>query len=246
MSKIVYSFDPVLRDAAMNESENKISARLVELIDVLFALVIVEGALFYRPLLAAHGHRNAPAVIALALIIYTVVRSFVDWHTSMEFTPYQIITSKKCKPIQRMGSTLEVRTLELWRLYVDFLIVASYSVLLLRAHVLLDEPGAGLRFLFWGFPAVFLLYLLWGRLLGRACGGRQFNKGLLFRVFLAATLLAIAYNVTYDEGWLAGHGTTRNVIALLLEALIMIVYRFYNWQQQRTIKDARPAPGGPS
>jgi hypothetical protein len=246
--RITYRFKVRARDADpdtnTSREEKDVSDRLLDLIDILYGLVIVEGALFYRPILAAHGHRNAPVVIALALIMYTVIRSFVDWHVLMESMPYQIMTEESRK-VRWMCEPVKVRTLELWRLYMDFLIVATYSVMLLRAHVLLSDPAAGLRFLMWSFPALFLLYLVWGELFRRAAGGQQFNERLLLIVFGASTALAITYTVILDTEALAGHGTTRNVVALLAEALLMASYRFWNWKQQRTIDSPRPPLPGP-
>ncbi len=245
--KIVNRFTPRPRDKATSREEKDISGQLVRLIDVLFALVIVQGALFYRPLFAAHGQRNAPTIIALALIMYTVVRSFVDWHILMESAPYQIVTSYRPSFSRRWSRRMQVRTLELWRLYADFLIVAAYSVLLLRAHVLLSDPAAALRFFFWTFPAIFCLYLMWGELLRHASRGRQqFREGLLLIVLGVSVVLAIAYHVTANEHTFSGYGTARNVVGLLIEAGIMVVYRHFNWKQQKTIADPlEPAPSGP-
>jgi len=240
---IVNRYTAQSRTPETSKKEADVSGQLVRLIDLLFGLVIVQGALYYRPLLAAHGHVTAPAAVALALIMYTVVRSFVDWHTLMEHAPYQISTSTK-----RPSSLVQVRTFELWRLYVDFLIVATYSFLLLRGHVLLRNPAAELKLFFWSFAGIFALYWIWGKLLLQASGEKeeQFKEDLLFLALGASILLAIVYAVVLGNKLLAGHGTIRNIIALTIAFVIMVVYRWLNWKQQRTIDDSMtpsdPAP----
>lgn len=224
-----------IQSATDPEWEKDISGQLVRLIDILFGLVIVQGALFYRSILSAHGARNAPVILALALIMYTVVRSFVDWHTFMEHHPYRISTASHPTTRPRWSPPIQVRTLDLWRLYVDFIIVATYAVLLLRAHVLLSDPAADLRFFMYLFPGVFLLYLLWGELLRLSSGALQFTAELLL-IFIGLSLaLAILYNVAYDHRWLTGYGTLRNLLAVGVAALIMAGYRFLNWKQQQTV-----------
>jgi len=230
---IVNEYPPSSRTAEASQKEADVSGQLVRLIDLLFGLVIVQGALYYRPLLAAHGHVTAPATVALTLIMYTVVRSFVDWHTLMEHAPYRIMTSTK-----RPSSLLQVRTLELWRLYVDFLIVATYSFLLLRGHVLLKTPAAHLRLFFWSFAGIFALYWVWGELLHLSSGEeRQFKEKLLFIAVGAAILLASGYTATVGDKHLAGDGIKHNDIALAIAFAIMVLYRFGNWKQQKTIND---------
>ena len=239
--KVLYKPTPSNRTEDATRQEKDVSGQLVRLIDFLFGLVIVQGALFYRPILAAGGHRNVPVIMALALGMYTVVRSFVDWHTLMEHTPYQIMTSSRKELRPWSSRSLQVRTLELWRLYVDFIIVAAYSVVLLRGHVLLSDPSAGLRMLFWSFPGIFFLYLIWGEFLRLSSGKQQFNEWLLVISLLVSAALAIMYGLAYDGDWFRGHGTIRNVGALAIEAAIMMGYRYLNWKQQRSIKRPRPA-----
>jgi len=216
--------------------QKDISDQLVRLIDILFGLVIVEGALFYRPILAAHDSRNVAAILALVLIMYTVVRSFVDWHVLMEQSPYRIITSSKADAKSGSPRSLQVRTLDLWRLYVDFIIVATYSVMLLRGHVLVGDSAAGLRFFFWTFPAIFVLYLIWGEFLRRSTAAQQFSEWLLLIVLALSLTLAVLYNVAYDLKWLTGHGTWRNAIALGVALLVTMGYRYFNWKQQKTVE----------
>jgi hypothetical protein len=236
---ITSHLDPEPRNERNTAQEKDVSERLLDLIDILFGLVIVEGALYYRSILAAHGHRNLPVVIALALIMYTAVRSFVDLHSLMEYAPYQIMTEEP-RSCQWLCEPVKLRTLELWRLYTDFLIVAAYSVMLLRAHALLDDQAAGLRFLMWSFPALVVLYLFWGELFRQSAGRQQFKVSLLVWTLVGSIVIAIAYNLTWDLKLLAGHGTLRNVIFLALEAALMCGYRSRNWRQQLTIATARP------
>jgi hypothetical protein len=226
--------DPTPSTPKSEKRQRDVSGQLVRLIDILFGLVIVQGALFYRPILAAHGTRNWAVVLALALVMYTVVRSFVDWHTLMERNSYKISTSTAISLRPWLRGALQARTLDLWRLYVDFVIVAVYSVMLLRAHVLLGSPAAGLRLFFWLFPGLFLLYLAWGELLRLRTGTQEFEEGLLLAAIAASGSLAALYNVAYASGWLADHGMARNIFFLTTEFVIMVLYRCFNWEQTPT------------
>jgi hypothetical protein len=117
--------------------------------------------------------------------------------------------------------------------------------MLLRAHALLDDQAAGLRFLMWSFPALLVLYLCWGELFRQSTGGQQFKESLLWRALAASIAIAVAYNIAWDLKLLAGHGTLRNAVFLAAELALMCTYRFWNWRQQRTIAAARPPLSAP-
>jgi hypothetical protein len=221
--------------------EADISAQLVRLIDFLYGLVIVQGAIVYRSIFTARDNDASVSVIlALAVIFYTVIRSFIDWHTVMEDKPFQIKTSAKRR---LLGKERQIRTIDMWRLYLDFVIVAVYSLLLLRAHVLLEEPNATLKVFFWTFAGIYLLYLLWGELQfvtnrkQMPDDTRDFSPSLLIVTLVLSILITAGYTLTVDEHWWSGRGP--NILFLAVEFALMWWYRWRNWRQHDTILSAR-------
>lgn len=196
------------------------SSQLVRLIDLLFALVLVQGAVHYRSVFGVPSHIGLQVVLALLLVYYTVVRSFIDWHIAMESAPYRIMRS-------------QCRTSELRRVYVDFLIVALYSFMLLKAHVLLTAPDAGLRLFFWSFPVLYALYLVWGWLRARAYHVQQFSERLLVLCLGLSIVLAAAYEAIF--GTTAAGRRTVNSVALASALVLMACFRHFNWRQQPVI-----------
>ncbi len=214
-------------DADRERRQREISRQLTRLVDVLYALVLVQGAINYRALFTIgdeflHPARALPVVLALALIYFTAIQSFVDYHLASEDQPYQLLDPDA-------GN----RRVDLWRFYLDIVIVGLYSFLLLKCHVLIAAPGADLTPAFCALPAVFGLYLLWGALRGSTNPNPDKNPGQRYRPILLAVcgvlyaVLAAAY-IGLADGWLA------NAIFLGLALLIMVAYRWVNWSQNET------------
>jgi hypothetical protein len=217
--------------AGNEQREVAISGQVVRLIDLLFGLVIVQAAVTYRSAFRAHeNHASSAVIVALVLVLYTVVRSFIDWHIHMEGNPFQMKTSAARNIF---GRTVQIRTIERWRLYVDFVIVAAYSFLLLRAHVLLAGPGESIQLFFWTFPTIYLLYLVWGELLATTTGEERFSPRLLLAALVVSVILAVLYMTLGETG--VGY----NALFLSLELLLMLGYRALNWSQDDTIGSAR-------
>jgi hypothetical protein len=198
----------------------------VGIIDVLLALVLVEGAVFYRHVFTAPSSANAPVVVAMVLIYYTAIRSFMDWHLAMEEMRYRVLTNGHRRP-------------ELLRVFLDFAIMASYSLLLLRAHVLIDKPGANLLAIAIIYPAVYFLYMVWGELLRLAHGhaGKEFKRALLFFATVVALALLFGYIAGRANGWIFTNHRDFNVLFLAAELLLVIVYREMNSEQQVKLDD---------
>jgi hypothetical protein len=210
-----------VRDDLSDGLELRASQQLVSTIDVLLALVLVEGAVFYRQIFASPSSANAPVLLAMALIYYTAVRSFIDWHAAMEASRYRILTNGH-------------RDAELGRVFLDFAIMASYSFLLLRAHVLIADPGADLLAIAITYPAIYVLYIAWGLLLCRAdpTTAYRFSRRLLLVTAALAGALLLCYVVARQNGWLGSDGQVLNAGLLVLELLIVVWYRRMNWRQQ--------------
>lgn len=190
------------------------------LIDVLYALVLVGGAEAYRSLFTTgqefqHPSQFLPVVLALFLVYFTAIHSFIDYHLASEDQPYQFLNTSK-------------RRADLWRFYLDVVIVGLYSFVLLKCHVLLSSPGADLGPVFFAFPAIFLLFIVWGVLRERTSPGssQTYGVGLLGLCFILYTVLAVAYTVT-SNGWIG------NSEFLFAAFLLMAIYRWINWRQNR-------------
>ena len=186
--------------------------------DVIYGLVLVQGALNYRLLFTrpeefTNVAHFLPVTLALALVYFMTIQSFVDYHLAAENQPYRLL------PGERRG-------LDLTRFYLDVLIVGSYSFMLLKSHPLLDFSGADLTPVFWTLPVVFALYLVWGWLRDTAGERRnqRYSPLLLFAFLSMYCVLAFAYTqITVDS--------TANSSFLVLAIFLMVLYRYLNWQQ---------------
>jgi hypothetical protein len=200
--------------------QRELSARLTGLVDVLYALVLVEGAVAYRSLFVTdeqflHPEQFLPVVLALVLIFFTTIHSFIDYHLAAEDQPYQFLDKQR-------------RRNDLGRFYLDVVIVGLYSFILLKCHVLLVSPSGDLAFAFFTFPVLFFLFIWWGELRKRTAPDRKqrYEPRLLFLFLCAYGLLAMGY-LTTARGWVA------NSVFLLAALLLMGLYRWLNWRQNR-------------
>jgi hypothetical protein len=193
------------------------SGHLVRMIDFFFALVLGQGLLRYSAVVVSPFHSNVAVVLALVTIYYTVIRSFIAWHSAIEHRRYRI-------------ETPEVRTLELWRVYIDALIVGTYAYLLLTAEPLIHNSGANLQRLLWGFPLLFLLYLAWGQLRRAAWGLDDFDLGFLVIFGLVYAVVALIYTLAPWD-LLANEKSLINVIFLGGSFGLMMLYRRINFWQ---------------
>lgn len=199
--------------------QRDLSRQLTVLIDVLYALVLVGGAEAYRSLFTAgelpHPSHSLPVVLALVLIYFTTIHSFIDYHFAAEEQPYQFLDKSK-------------RRTDLWRFYLDVLIVALYSFVLLKCHVLLNSPGADLVAVFFTFAAMFGLFIGWGCLRKKTAPGevQRYRAKLLGLCFILYLVLAVVYAFTCN-GWIG------NSEFLGVALLIMVFYRWMNWRQNR-------------
>jgi hypothetical protein len=213
--------DTELDDSHKGESRQRdISRQLMVLIDVLYALVLVGGAEAYRALFTKgdefeHLSLFLPVVLALVLIYFTTIQSFIDYHLSAEDQPYQFLDKGK-------------RRTDLKRFYYDVVIVGLYSFLLLKSHVLLAQPGADLTPVFWTLPAIFLLFIRWGKLRQKTAAENNQSYRVALLRFCGAlfAILALVYTLT-SNGWIG------NSEFLAIALLIMVFYRWANWRQNR-------------
>ncbi|MBK5218945.1 MAG: hypothetical protein JJE35_04050 [Thermoleophilia bacterium] len=199
------------------QAEAATSSHLVRMIDFFFALVLGQGLIRFADVVEAPFAANVPVWIALVLIYYTVVRSFVAWHAAIETRRY------------KMSS--KVRTTELWRVYIDVLIVAAYAYMLFCAEPLIEHGGADMHRLLWAFPMLFILYGVWGHFRRVAWGDDGFNLKILAGFCGLYVLIAAAYTVIPSNTFSISDETA-NILVLTVCLVAMGVYRYINFWQE--------------
>lgn len=215
------------RSVNRTQRELELSRQFTRLVDVIYALVLVQGAINFRAVFTLpgefrHPHTVLPVLLSLILVYATAIQSFVDYHIASENQPYQFLTKKK-------------RTVDLVRLYVDIAIVASFSFILLKSHVLIFTPSASITPILVALPIVFVLFVIWGVL-------REFtaalpvpshnpNPWLLVAFFCFYSVLAEVYILGGNSSW------SRNTIFLTIAIGLMVAYRALNWQQNPTCEE---------
>jgi hypothetical protein len=200
--------------------DQKASDWLVSLIDLLFALVLTVPVLIAEDVVRSPWHSNIQIVLALGVGYYVVIRSFVDWHIAMDDAPYRI-------------RSRGVR--ELWRTYVDFVIVMSYVVLFLSAKSLINDGGADISQYLLVLIAILVLYLIWGELRRGVYGSQhQFRSETIGLALVGLLAVWGAYQVDQDHIRWLDHAATRNTVALLSAFAILLVYRRRVWKELGT------------
>lgn len=198
----------------------ELSRQMTRLVDVVYALVLVQGAVYYRSLFTMEGEflhpsKALPVVLALILIYFTAIQSFMDYHLASEDQPYQMLDKARRKN-------------DLRRFYLDIVIVGLYSFLLLKCHVLLTAPAEDIWPVFAALVAVFLFYGCWGKLRQATLppGGQKYGGWLIFACLSLYVGLLIIYTLV-PQGWIA------NAACLFGALVVMGFYRWHNWAQNR-------------
>ena len=198
------------------QTEIGTSNYLVGMIDIFFALVVGQGVFVFQTAISQPFSATLQAWLAMVLIYYTVIRSFVAWHSAIEAGWYRMSSDR--------------RTTELWRLYVDVLIVALYAYMFIAAEPLTKEEGSDLSGLFWAFPVLFALYWLWGCFRRAAWGEDDFDFRVLLLFGILYVILAAFYALLPSETLGVGEGTGNN-LALAAALALMALYRYVNFWQ---------------
>jgi uncharacterized HAD superfamily protein len=161
--------------------DQRISDNLVRLVQVVFGLVVAQSLLLYRAVIVAPGAPHYLAAVALLVIYTTTVFSWIDWHTTMEFNPYNL------------NPRHPHRTQEQFRLAVDLIIVSVYAYALFAIAIFEDDPRSSVaRFLF-AFPLFFVAYLVSGVLRRMTHGRHASNVRAIIEVGAAFAVLWLAY-----------------------------------------------------
>jgi hypothetical protein len=201
----------------LEQAEAATSSHLIRMIDFFFALVLGQGLIRFAEVIKSPFTANLPVWIALVLIYYTVVRSFVAWHAAIETRRY------------KMSS--EVRTTELWRVYIDVLIVAVYAYMMFSAEPLIEYRGADIGGLLWAFPILFALYGIWGSLRRAAWGRDGFKLWVLALFCFLYLMIAMGYTMIPSNTW-SVDDETANVMVLTISLVAMGLYRYINFSQE--------------
>ena len=122
-------------------------------------------------------------------------------------------------------------------MFLDFGIMASYSFLILRAHVLIRRPGSNLVVIAITYVVIYVLYVVWGKLREKAdpVGGlhaNPFSYLLLGLTALLALVLLGLYLGLRGDGRLGLSSSWFNAAFLLAELVLIGVYRHMNWSQR--------------
>ena len=117
----------------------RISDHLVRLVQVVFALVLAQSLFLFRGVVVhPFTPGNQVAAVAMLAVFGTTVMSWVDWHITMVYSPYE--TRHRSEKV---------------RLLADLFIVVTYAYLLFTIEPLVGNPSASLRRHLLGYPIAF-------------------------------------------------------------------------------------------
>jgi len=205
-----------------------VSDQLVRLVQIVFALVLAQSLFLFRgvvthPLEAG----NRVATLALVAVFTTTVLSWVDWHTTMVFSPY--LTRERPEKM---------------RLFADLLVVIAYAYLLFSVEPLVGHPQDSVLRHLAGYPLAFIGYVVSGVTRRRTYGAAA-SRLYPIRVFLGLyTVLWLSYWLVWSHRAVfhSGVEVTINVVSLSLVITLMIIYRLYR-ARYRDRQRARKAGG---
>jgi uncharacterized HAD superfamily protein len=198
----------MIAEMADNDT-SRISDHLVRLVQVVFAMVLAQSLFLFRGVVV-HPLRpdNRVAALALVAVFTTTVLSWIDWHTTMVFSPYE--TRHRAEKA---------------RLFADLLIVVTYAYLLFTVEPLVGHPSSSLRRHLLGYPLVFAGYFASG-ITRRRTYGVAASRLQPIGIFLAI-YAAIWYFYSQALNTATGRFTTINLVTLALVLGVMIGYRLY-------------------
>jgi uncharacterized HAD superfamily protein len=200
----------------------RISDQLVRLVQIVFALVLAQSLFLFRPVVTnplASVHRTA--ALALLTVFLTTVLSWIDWHITMEYHPYNT-----------------KRNIDYARLGADLFVVVTYAYLLFTIEPFMGHPDAHIGQHLLGYPAAFFFYLASGisrRLAYGPAASRIFPIVLFLMVYAG---LAIAYNYA---PLLENNPSLRNFYTLLFAIMVMISYRAFRIWYRKYLRKRKQA-----
>ncbi len=216
----------------MNDFDKRVSDHLVRLVQIIFALVVAQSLVLYRDVIVhplSQGHWLG--ALALGTVYVTTVLSWIDWHTTMEYSPYNF------------NPRNSVRFAEQLRLGADLVVVSIYAYQLFSIEAFVGSPASDevWRFLI-GFPAVFAAYAFSGVLRKAAHGPRASKLRPIAAFGLVYIALAYAY-YEHASDWLRELGPLDiryvNLAAVLTAFFLMLAYRILRWWLRKTDRERK-------
>lgn len=200
----------------MSSIDKRISDHLVRLVGIMFGVVVAQSFVRYDHIIVApfeETHRTG--LLALGVVYFTVVMSWVDWHTTMELRPYALHPHNSA------------RLTELIRLWADIGVVATYAYLLLTIEAFGQTPSASIEGHLVGYPLIFLTYFLSGASRRVAYGRYASNVRPIIGFGVAYLLLLGLYSFSRRSlgGDPSPDATWLNAAALGEAFLLMVLYR---------------------
>jgi 5'(3')-deoxyribonucleotidase len=213
--------------------DQRISDNLVRLVQVVFGLVVAQSLLLYRSVIVAPGSPHYLAAVALLVIYATTVLSWIDWHRTMEFNPYNLNPRHPYK-IQ-----------EQFRLGVDLVIVSIYAYALFTIAIFETDPRNSVARFLLAFPLIFLAYVVSGLLRRLTHGKHASNLRPILEFGLAFSLVWVLYVVLAVGHFSADDHAYRqwvNLGTLVAVLGLMLLYRLRR-SNLRNEQDSRKAQG---
>jgi uncharacterized HAD superfamily protein len=207
--------------SAQDERTTRISDQLVRLVQVFFALVLAQSLFLFRDVVRdpfAEEHRLA--ALALASVFYTTLSSWIDWHVTIAYNPYNT----------RLRA-------ERWRVRSDVSVAVLYGYLLFTIEPFERTPTISIFKHLLGYVLVFAMYVVSGLLRRRTHGSQASRPGTLVRYLVAYSALATLY-------WIAKHywaGSDQFVSywlnAAALSAALCLILLFRARRQKRVDRE---------
>jgi hypothetical protein len=201
------------------DSSQLISDQLVRLIQVFFAVLLVQGIvrndeLVTSPLGAAHQ----VAFVGFIGFYVATIRSWIDWHITMNAYPYKL---------NRLSGH---RTTELARVWTDISFVVMYAYLIFTLEPAIRSPNLDLSRHFIGYPIVFALYWISGALRRRTYGVQAGQLRAIALFGVPYLLLVVVYWLVasvWDHKLLPGERGWLNAAMFVLFFVLTVTYRSY-------------------
>jgi 5'(3')-deoxyribonucleotidase len=218
----------------MNERDKRVSDQLVRLVQIVFGLVIAQSLVLYRGVIVEPwSSGNWLPALTLMTVYLTTVLSWIDWHVTMEYSPYNF------------NPKAGHRFPEQCRLFSDLGIVTVYAYLLFSIDLFVGQPDSGevWRYLL-GFPLVFLGYVASGvlRIISHGARASTLRPILWFLGFYIGLVITYA---TIRGAWRDELGTDFryvNLASIMSALALMIAYRLRR-RSLRQQRDARKDSG---
>lgn len=226
----------------MTERDRRISDRLVELVQVIFAFVLAQGLGDNRAALL-HPASHVVAVLALLTIYVTTISSWVDWHQLMERQPYRVSVRRESE----QARDRLLRLIEHARLWFDLAIVVMYAVLLFLVEPLATHPDSSLKRFLFVYVVLYVLYVVSGQL-RRWAYGSWASQIKANAVFLGVYVgLWLAYVASRGGKCRLACGSSprewQNALFLLGTVAGVILYRW--WRRKLSARRHRERMQGP-